>query len=442
MPLPDGFPTEAEKLDETEKTVLAGMMRSARAADDVMLVLGAEHFRNGWHADVYRAVAAQRNANLPAEPVAVYERLLREGCADATTVPALVRMFEELPSVANVVYYAHIVREGALFRRLASAGRALSAEAESPSRTASEVLESAEAALFELGEGSTRPIGTLADAIGEAMDALDWRTLHGVQGVLSGLEDLDLLTCGFQRGEMAVFAARPSVGKTALAASLALHAARSGHGVLFCSLEQPRCQIADRILLATAGANPGDYRMGNTHGMDLSRLSDAAGYLRPLPVWIDDAPSQTVGRIASNARRLVRTSGLRLVVVDYLQLVRPEDSRPPRHEQVALVSRRLKALAREVGVAVLALAQLNREVEGRPDGAPRLSDLRDSGSIEADADLVVLLHKPLTNPGALCLNIAKQRNGPTGQVEVWFDRATMRFRSRESDESDPFGRAA
>lgn len=437
MPLP------ADSLDEAEQTVLACMMRSDRAADEVALVVGPEQFRSGWHASIYRAAAALRAAGLPAEPVAVYERLRLEGAADANTVPALVRMFEDLPSVANAAYYAGIVRERWTLRQLASAGRALAAEADAPSRPAAEVLEAAEASLFALGEASARPVGTLADSVDEALDALDRRIRDGVQGVLSGLDELDLLTTGFQRGEMAVFAARPSVGKTALAAALALHAARSGHGVLFCSLEQPRCQIADRILLATADANPHDYRAGKTRGHDVGRLSDAAASLRGLPVWIDDAPAQTVARVASQARRLVRSSGVRLVVVDYLQLVRPEDARPPRHEQVALVSRRLKALAREAGVAVLALAQLNREVEGRPDGAPRLSDLRDSGSIEADADLVVLLHKPADLPGALALTVAKQRNGPTGQVVVWFDRATMRFRSRDGDgDSDPFARRA
>jgi replicative DNA helicase len=245
--------------------------------------------------------------------------------------------------------------------------------------------------------------------------------------VPTGVADLDALTGGLQPGDLVVIAARPGVGKTGLALALVRHAAGLGHPALFCSIEMGRGELAARLLSAHTGVAGQLIRHGAVNASELRRLGDAVGEFAGLPAWIDDSPAQSVLRIAANARRLKRQRGLALVAVDYLQLVEPEERGVPRHEQVAAASRRLKALARELEVPLVALAQLNRESESRTDRRPRLSDLRESGQVEQDADVVVLLSRVEGRPDAILLDVAKQRNGPTGEAVVRFDRERMRF---------------
>jgi replicative DNA helicase len=300
-----------------------------------------------------------------------------------------------------------------------------------PGADGAEVLREAERAVFALAEvGAAGQVVWLADAVEDTVNYINDRATDGgvgMAGLPTGLPPLDDLTGGLPAGELVVVAARPSIGKTSVALTFAGHSAREGRTVLFTSLEMSRRALATRMLCSESGVDGQLVRTGRLGNEDVERLSEVRTRLLHLPLAVDDCPEQSVLRIAANARRLKRQGKLDLVVVDYLQLVAPGGRQEPRHEQVAEISRRLKALAKELEVPVLALSQLNRECESRPDGRPKLADLRESGQIEADADQVLLLHRPKGHEDQLEVIVAKNRNGPTGEVGVKFDRSLMRF---------------
>jgi replicative DNA helicase len=253
-----------------------------------------------------------------------------------------------------------------------------------------------------------------------------------ITGLTSGLFGLDDLTSGFQPSELIVLAARPSMGKTALACNFALNACKSGQGVLIFSLEQSKLELAERLLCIHAKITGHKLRKGELDEFDQSTLYDAAEELRTFPISIDDRAGQTMSQIAAIARREKRRSNVGLVVVDYLQLVEAEDRNLPREQQISSITRRLKFLSKDLNIPVMALAQLNRGVEQREDKRPRLSDLRESGAIEQDADIVMFLHRPEAydpndRPGEADLIIAKNRHGPIGTVELVWLREMLRF---------------
>jgi replicative DNA helicase len=261
---------------------------------------------------------------------------------------------------------------------------------------------------------------------------------------MTGLLDLDDKTAGLQNSELIIIAARPSVGKTALGLSIARHVAvEEAQPVFFVSLEQSRIELAERLLSAQARVNGFRLRKGDLSSADMQKLLGAGDALRQAKFFIDDSPGQGMLRIAANARRLKLRHHIKLVVVDYLQLIEPDNRRDSRQEQVANISRRLKFLAKELKLPVVALAQLNRSPEEREGHRPRLADLRESGSIEMDADTVLLLHRPEMyepgqNPGTVEIIIAKQRNGPTGEVTLTFLKEFMRFENF-AVQVNPFG---
>ena len=295
---------------------------------------------------------------------------------------------------------------------------------------------------------------TLQQAISEAFDRLDARKKHGrsISGLPTGYVELDDLTAGFQNSELVIVAARPSVGKTSFGLNIARKlVVEQKVPILFVSLEQSRAEIAERLLCCQAEVDSHKLRKGHLSPDDISKLTEAGEVLSKSALYIDDTPAQGMLRIAANARRLMR-KGLKAVFVDYLQLVEPDNRRESRQEQVANISRRLKHLARELAIPVIALAQLNRSPEDRQDGRPRLSDLRESGSIEQDADTVMMLHRPKSdeaNPesgamgkerqeGVIDVIITKQRNGPTGEVVLTFVKQYMRFENCYP-EQQPYG---
>ncbi len=241
------------------------------------------------------------------------------------------------------------------------------------------------------------------------------------------------MTAGLQNSELIILAARPSVGKTAFSLNVVRHIAVEEHlPVFFVSLEQSRIELAERLLCCQAKVDSHKLRQGHLGSDDMNKLIDAGDMLRQAKLFIDDTPAQTLTRIAANARRLKRRHKIQMVVIDYLQLIDPENRRDPRQEQVAQISRRLKHIARELKLPVMALAQVNRASEDRQDHRPRLADLRESGSIEQDADTVMMLHRPGRFDGAQEDNVievlvAKQRNGPTGDITLAFLKQFMRF---------------
>jgi replicative DNA helicase len=299
-----------------------------------------------------------------------------------------------------------------------------------------DLLQSAERQIFSIveeQEGSANI--AIGDILMDAFHRIDERmnSEGDVSGVTTGFTDLDAQTTGLQPTEMIVLAARPSMGKTAFVCNVAEAIARKDNvGVLLFSLEQSNLELAERFLCIVAKVNGHDLRSGNLTAEQRDKLMMASDDLARLPMFIDDKPGRTIGQIAALARRLHRKSPLGVIIIDYLQLVEPEDKNAPREQQIAGISRRLKFLAKELRVPVIALAQLNRGVELREDKRPRLADLRESGAIEQDADMVMFLHRPdqydpEDRPGEAEIIVAKHRSGPTGLVRLTWRKEYMRF---------------
>jgi replicative DNA helicase len=426
--------TDAEVQKHAERTVLGSLLRCNDCIAEVVPLLLAEDFAVYAHQAVFAAVVELWSRSLPVSTVTLADELQRRGrLEDAGGYGALDGLLDLAPTGGDVLYHASLVRDRALLRRLAQAAGEIQRDALNPPARADDVLADAERRVLEVSRlGLTGESVPLAAAVDEAYDALDARRAGGTPGLPSGWLDLDRLTAGWQPGDLVVIAARPSVGKTALGLAAAAHAAVDlGRPVFFASLEQGRRELAERLLCARAGVDSHRLRRGTLSPDEVARVGAAGEVLRAAPLRIDDAPEQHAYRVGANARRMLARGGLALVVVDYLQLLRPDDPKAPRQEQVAGMSRRLKHLARLLRVPVLALAQLNREVEHRQGQRPRLADLRESGGIEADADVVILLHRPKpddASPSSLLeLIVAKHRNGPTGTVILIWDKARMKF---------------
>jgi replicative DNA helicase len=298
--------------------------------------------------------------------------------------------------------------------------------------------------ILEQQEASTKI--NLGDILLDTMDRIQERLQQegSISGLSSGFVDLDRQLNGFQPTEMVILAARPSMGKTALVCNIAeAAAADSGAGVLLFSLEQSKLELAERLLCIRAKVNGHRLRAGELDEVERDQLLQAASELSELPIYIDDKPARTMAQIGAIARRLKRRGKLDLIIIDYLQLIEPEDKAAPREQQIALISRRLKFLSKELTVPVVALAQLNRGVELREDKRPRLADLRESGSIEQDADVVMFLHRPDAydpedRPGEVDIIVAKNRSGPTGSVTLTWIKESMRF-GNYSAVSEPEG---
>lgn len=419
---------------DAERSVLGSMLRDNDCIGDVLILLRAEDFYLDAHQKVFRAVADLFDGGKPADLVTVASLLIQRGqFEDLGRNSFLDELRDAAPTAANVAYYAGIVRDHSLLRALASAAAEIADAAERHVAPADEQLEAAEKKIFAISQlGVVGQTVTVGPALTDALKRLDARMQHGASAsVPTGFIDLDRMTSGLQDGELNLIAARPSCGKTALGLAIARHAVlKAGLPVLFVSLEQSRVELAERLLCMQASVDSHRLRKGILNDAEMDALAEAAHDLQKTgALHIDDTPSQGVTRIGANARRLKLRHGIRLVVIDYLQLIEPEDRKSPRHEQVANISRRLKHLARELKIPVVALAQLNREVEARSGGRPKLSDLRDTGALEQDADVVMLLHK-LEEQGTtnlIELIVAKQRNGPTGEITLAFSKPFMRF---------------
>ncbi|MCI0363263.1 MAG: replicative DNA helicase, partial [Phycisphaerales bacterium] len=286
------------------------------------------------------------------------------------------------------------------------------------------------------------------DALNEAYDRIDSRKgkdLSELSGIPTGFVDLDNLTAGFQNNELIIIAARPSVGKTAFALNILRHiGVEEQMPAFFVSLEQARIELAERMLCCQAKVDSHRLRKGQLSTDDMDRLIAGGDILRQAQIFIDDSPGQNMLRIAANARRLKLRHDIRIVIIDYLQLIDPDNRKDSRQEQVAAISRRLKFLARELKIPVIALAQVNRSSEDRQDHRPRLSDLRESGAIEQDADTVFLLHRPEyhepgQHEGVVEVIVGKQRNGPTGEVTLMYIKQFMRFENFAVEHSATFG---
>lgn len=426
---------------EAERCVLGSMLRDNIVIGEIVNIINRDNFYADAHQKIFEAITRLHNDGLPVDLVVLAEHLMAQKQIEDVGGPAyLGELWDAAPTAANAEYYARIVRDKAIIRSLIHTGNEILRDAYDTVGGAEEMLETAERKILDIAQsGVIGQTTTLDEAMKEAYDRIDARANKEFAhtGVMTGYTDLDELTAGLHNNELVLLAARPSVGKTAFALNLIRHVIL-GHGsvqpspVFFVSLEQSRTEIAERLLIAHAKVDSHKLRKGYLNSEDMQRLIEAGDRLRAAKLFIDDTPQQGMLRIAANARRLKKREHIALVVIDYLQLIDPENKRDSRQEQVAQISRRLKFLARELKVPVMALAQVNRSSEDRQDHRPRLADLRESGSLEQDADTVFMLHRPGKHDGGaddnlIELIVAKQRNGPTGEINLAFIKDYMLY---------------
>ncbi|CAN5549950.1 replicative DNA helicase [soil metagenome] len=426
---------------EAERSVLGSMLRENSVIGDIVQVIRAENFYQDAHQRIFIAMTVLYDKGHPVDLVTLANQLQAEKqIEDVGGYAYLAELWDAAPTAANAEYYARIVREKAIVRGLINTCTEILRDAYDQTRPADEMLGTAEQKILEIAElGVTGKTYSLGEILHEAYDRIDARHQGdnlGTSGLPTGFVDLDEKTAGLQESELIIIAARPSVGKTAFALNVARHIAiKENIPVFFVSLEQSRIELAERLLCAEAEVDSHKLRTGRLSAEDMEKIVKVSGIMRNCNMFFDDSPGQGMLRIAANARRLKLRHGIKMVMIDYLQLIEPDNRRDPRQEQVANISRRLKHLARELRIPVVALAQVNRSSEDRQDHKPRLSDLRESGSIEQDADTVMLLHRPEDNPALIEINIAKQRNGPTGELTLTFIKKYMRFRNFEAGDA-------
>lgn len=433
---------------EAERGVLGSVLLMNEVLDEVVEVLAADHFYTDGHRKIFSAIRRlYDNGTQAIDPLTLAEELDRHSqLDDIGGASYLEQVLESVPHAAHARYYAGIVREKWVQRQLIFACNEILSECYDGSNDPDDVLSAAEQRIFRIldDQGEPRKI-EIKDILLDAFDRINERMENDevISGIPTGFPDLDQRLNGLQPSELVVLAARPSMGKTALVCNLAEGVAmETGQGVLLFSLEQSNLELAERLLCIRSQVNSHRLRSGTLDDDERKLLVHASAELSEAPLFLDDQPGRTIAQITAVARRLQRRNGVRVVIIDYLQLIEPEDKSSPREQQIALITRRLKALAKELSVPVIALAQLNRGVEHREDKRPRLSDLRESGAIEQDADVVMFLHRPEhynpeDRPGEADVIIAKNRNGPTDSVTLTWIKESMRFTNFSSlDEPD------
>jgi replicative DNA helicase len=433
---------------DAEMGVLGSVILMPDACDDVALIVRADDFYDDAHRRLFQHMQEMHDAGGKIDITLLVDRLKTAGDFDAVGGAAyLYKIGQSVPNAAHARYYARIVREKSTLRALINASTEILRDAYDGQREPKHLLSDAEQRIFGIldSRGSTTT-ATIRDILHEAMDRIDARMRgeHTAGGVETGFADLDALTGGLHNSELVILAARPSMGKTAFAMNIAEWVAfHLRVPALFVSLEMSSIELADRMLCSVAKVNGHKLRNGTLSHADRLRLVEKAAEISQCPLFVDDSPARTVSEIAAAARRIKRREErLGLVVIDYLQLIDPDNPSDPRQEQVARIARRLKGMAREVDVPVLCLAQLNRQAEDSKDHRPRLSHLRESGAIEQDADVVMFVHReeyfhrgPEKDQyaGQAEIIISKQRNGPVGDVELRWEKEYTRFQNLAPD---------
>lgn len=414
--------------------------------------VNAADFFDARHRHVYESIVKLYDKHSSIDVLTLSDQLKADGFLDMVGGPAyLTELTNYVPTASHVEQYGEIVAQKALRRRLIAAAEDITELGYNEAHGLRELIEEAESKLFEVSQHNIKnDVVSLETILEESFDRLD--ELHKdkgkIRGVPTGYKDLDATLAGFQQSDLIILAARPSMGKTALALNLAHNVAvQSQLPVLIFSLEMSKEQLVDRMLAMESGVDAWALRTGNLTDSDFEKISQAMGTLGEAPIFIDDSPGITVSELRTKARREAHKRPLGLLVVDYLQLMSGAGkygSEGNRVQEISEISRGLKSIARELRVPLLALSQLSRSVESRNPQIPQLSDLRESGSIEQDADVVAFIYREdYYNPETERKNISdilikKHRNGPTGNVELYFDRDKQRFRSLDSKHSHPF----
>jgi replicative DNA helicase len=428
---------------EAEISVLGGMLIDNDAVAKAIEIVDDTMFYREANRRVFRGMGRLFQRGQIVDPVTLGEELKKTDELDGVGGMAYIaELLDAVPTAANIEYHARIIRERALLRRLIEASSEIIRDSyESGERTVDEILDEAEQRIFQVAQQHERGgfvwIKKILYPTFEKIEQLQ-AAKGGITGVSTGYYDLDEMTGGFQKGDLVIIAARPSMGKTAFVTGVALQAAiASRTPVALFSLEMSKEQLVQRMLCSEALVDLGRLMRGRLTDDDYVQLAQAAAHLNTAPVWIDDSGSLNVLEMRAKARRLKADQPeLGLIIVDYIQLMNSAGKAENRVQEVSAISRGLKALAKELAVPILALSQLSRAPEQRTDHRPQLSDLRESGSIEQDADLVMFLYRPeyyhRDDPelhGKAELIIGKQRNGPTGLVNLYFRRECTRFES-------------
>lgn len=426
---------------DAERSVLGSILLDNEVYASLEGKLGPEHFYKEGHRKVWRAIERLFRRAEPMDLVTLAEELRQSGDLEAVgSVPYLIGLAEGVPTAAYADSYATIVREKAVLRDLISASGTILQAAYEQAAPLEQVLDQAESAIFELSTAKRSSFfAGMPELVSDTFQEIDkyFRNPDPVSGLRAGFKKLDEMTAGLQPSSLNVLAARPSMGKTAFALTIALNVAlREKKTVGIFSLEMSGVQLVTRMICAEARVDMSRVRSGQLSDRDFQRLADAAARLSESKVFIDDNAVLTVMELRSRARRLMAEHELGLVVIDYLQLMSGSSARGgdiSRQHEISTISRGLKALARELDVPVLVLSQLSRAVEARPNKRPMLSDLRESGAIEQDADLVMFIYRDeyydphSEKQGIAEIIVGKQRNGPTGTVELQFHDAHVRF---------------
>ncbi len=436
---------------EAEQSLLGGLLLDNRKWDEVTDEVGAADFYHHSHRLIFEAISGLQSLGKPADFVTVTDWLEKAGTLEKAGGAAyLSRVANDTPSTANILTYARIVREGAILRALIAAANDISDTAYNPrGRAPREVLDHAEKLVFDISErdGRSRQGFTpLQELLTRSVDRIEelYESEEAITGVPTGFADLDDMTSGLQRGNLVIVAGRPSMGKSCFAMNIAEYAAvEKKLPVAVFSLEDSGELLSMRMLSSIGRINSQKIRSGKLADTDWPRLSSAVKLLNEAPIFVDDSGALTALELRSRARRLLRENNeLGLIIVDYIQLMASTEAQENRATQLAGITRSLKILAKELNVPVMALSQLNRAPTGRPDKRPMLFDLRESGAIEQDADVVILIHREeMYNPetdqkGVAEIIIGKQRNGPVGTRKLAFLGEYTRFESYTASDYD------
>ena len=432
---------------DAEQAVLGGLMLDERAWERIADKLNEDDFYRKDHRLIYRALTELSEKNMPCDAVTLGEWFESNKLAELVGGSSyILQLANSTPSAANIVAYAEIVREKSILRQLIDAGTEITGDGFQPEgRSTQEILEGAEQKVFRIAESGARgrkSFVAMRAAVKEAFQILHQRyeSKGSVTGLATGFADLDELTAGLQPSDLIIVAARPSMGKTALAVNFAEHAAmRSKKAVAIFSMEMSASQLAFRLISSLGRINQQHLRTGDIQEEEWPRVTSAITMLSDAKIFIDDTPALSPAELRARARRLKREHDLGLIVIDYLQLMAVPGNKENRATEISEISRGLKALAKELNIPVIALSQLNRSLEQRTDKRPVMADLRESGAIEQDADVILFIYRDeYYNPessdkGLAEIIIGKQRNGPTGTVKLTFLGQYTKFENFASE---------
>jgi len=429
-PQPSRSPRVPPHSSDAEESVLGAVLLSSDAANVALETLHPEDFYRPSHQQIFEVIKQLFDSNEPIDAVTVSEGLRRDGSLDRMGgIDFLTNLIDSVPSTSNVQYYASIVEEHSLRRKLMKVGGDIGLIASQMTEPIAQVVDKAEQSVFAVAE---RQVGdglqAIDDLLGPAIEKAEelQRSGAAVTGISTGFRDLDKKLAGLHPTNLIIIAARPGMGKSALALNICQNVALNGNAVAIFSLEMSREEVVTRMLCAKGRIDSQKLRTGNLNEGDFTKLSNAAGALYKQNIFVDDSPGLTVTEIRAKCRRLRRKPGLDLVVVDYLQLM-DGSGQENRQQEIAMISRSLKSLARELQIPIIALSQLNRGVESREDKRPRLGDLRESGAVEQDADVVMFIYRDeyyfpekVESKGIAEVVISKHRQGGVGKVDMTF----------------------